>query len=61
LAMMTVGELIKELRKWPKDMRVAFTSHDNSGDETQGYVRTLNELEDGEDLRAYGPTVVLGP
>lgn len=57
----TVGELIKELKKWPKDWKVATAFDDNSDDEIQWTFSHASELEDGEHRDDLGPTVVLRP
>ena len=56
---MTVGELIKELRKWPKDMKVVTAAHDNGDDEFQSQIYSLVELAPGEQRDWHGPCVVL--
>lgn len=57
--MLTVKQLIKELKKWPQDYAVATAFDDNSGDEVQWYINSVIELEDGEEKSCNGPAIVL--
>lgn len=43
---MTVGQLIKELRRYPNDQKVAFASHDVTDNMIDGLVRRIEVLED---------------
>ena len=56
---MTVDQLIKRLRKFPRDWKVGCTHHDNSDGELQGNIFDVCELKPGIDLDENGPTVVL--
>lgn len=56
---MTVRQLIKELKGWPQDWKVATAAHDNSEDEIQGLINGAIELEEGRAKNDYGPMVVL--
>lgn len=58
---MTVGQLIKELKKWPKGWQVATAFDDNSGDEIQWQFGHAHELDDGRTKDEIGPTVVIRP
>lgn len=55
---MNVKEAIRELKKYPKDYRVAFASHDNHADEIQGVASYAMLLEEGETKECYGECVV---
>ncbi len=61
MAQMNVGQLIKELKKWPKDWFVATAFYDNSDDEIQWGFSGASELEPGTHKDENGPTVVLRP
>ena len=58
---MTVRELIKELRKWPGDWKVATAFYDNPEDEIQWQLNFLHELAAGEHKNDLGNTVVIRP
>jgi len=42
--MTTVKELIKELKKMPKNLQVGVAMHDNSEDEVAGWVFSVGEI-----------------
>jgi hypothetical protein len=56
---MKVKELIKELKTWPGNWEVATAFSDNTADEIQWEIHSLQELEDGESKDDIGPCVVL--
>jgi hypothetical protein len=58
---MTVKELIRELKRWPSDMRVAAANHDNDADEISAEIEVVQPLEDGTMRDAIGPRIVLRP
>ena len=47
----TVGELIKELKKYPKHMKVYCQAHDNSMLETQGGVTAVFLIDFDEERK----------
>lgn len=60
---MTVRKLISLLKKMPPTAVVAWQDHDQSEDELNGYVRTVEEAADAMYLRPDRPRqiVVLAP
>ncbi len=42
---MKVKELIRELKKYPQDIEVYYSSHDNSTWEIQGDICSINHLD----------------
>ncbi len=59
MSALTVKQLIKELKKWPGDFKVATAFDDNSADEVQWFIYSISELEDGDEKERSGPTLVL--
>lgn len=59
----TVRMLINKLKKMPPNAVVAWQDHDQSEDEINGYVRTVDEAADAMYLRPDRPRhiVVLAP
>lgn len=55
----TVGDLIRMLRKFPRDEIVGWADHDQSDDELNALVRTVTEASDAQRAK-YGIGVVLG-
>lgn len=56
---MTVAELIKKLKEFPKDWRVGITLQGNHDGEIHGFAFGVSELSPGQDFDKFGPTVVI--
>lgn len=56
---MTVGKLIAELKKYPKNMKVGAAAHDNLENEIQGIIIRVDLLKEGEAKDQFGDVVVL--
>ena len=60
---MTVGELIKELRKYPKGVLVGWQDHDAAEDEISAHIGIVCEFDEAESFDpeyCKGVGVVLG-
>lgn len=55
----TVGELIRMLKRFPRDAIVGWQDHDQSDDEMNALVRTVHEASPVQRAK-YGVGVVLG-
>lgn len=55
----TVGELIRDLKRFPRDAIVGWQDHDQSDDELNALVRTVHEASPIQKSK-YGVGVVIG-